>query len=233
MPFTLRALLGLLGVAGAVASGLVELLVGRDRPRLASRIMHRMGRLVCPAIGVRLHVDGIERLAASQPCVYVANHQSFVDYPVLGSIYPERTVVLGRANLARMPIIGRLYRATGNLLVDRADGGSRQAALAALLAAVRAGQSVWVFPEGTRNRTPGTLLPFHAGAFRVASEIGVPVVPIVVEPLRPRTDVHARRLDPRTLRIRVLEPVLPDGRGARALGDVVRGRMLDALEQFA
>jgi 1-acyl-sn-glycerol-3-phosphate acyltransferase len=188
---------------------------------------------VCPAAALRLRVEGRERLAARQPCVYVANHQSYLDYAVLGSIYPTRTVVLGRANLARMPLIGWLYRATGNLLVDRDDPASRRAALDALADAVHAGRSVWVFPEGTRNGVPGTLLPFHAGAFRVAITTRVPVVPIVVEPLRPRTDLRARRLTPRRLTVRVLEPVVPDGEEARALRDVVRERMLEALRELS
>lgn len=227
--FVLRLLAGALGFGIALVTCAIEFVVGYDRQGLPRRFTRRLARLALPAARVRLDVRGIERMDATRPCVFVANHQSFLDYAILGAIYPERTVVLGRANLARMPIVGWLYRATGNLLVDRADPDSRRAAIGAMVRAVREGRSVWVFPEGTRNAIPGTLLRFHGGAFRVATETGVPVVPIVVEPLAPRTDLRARRLEARTLIVHVLQPVMPNGMDARALACIVRERMLEAL----
>jgi 1-acyl-sn-glycerol-3-phosphate acyltransferase len=221
------------GFATAVVAGAVLSLVRRDRTRVASDIGGMIGRFTLPALGLRLMVTHRERLAAARPCVYVANHQSFVDYPVLGSIFPPRTVVLGRANLRRMPLIGWLYRATGNLLVDRADPASRRAAIEQMIDAVRGGTSVWVFPEGTRNAgAPGTLLAFRRGAFHVAAATGAPVVPVVVEPLRPRTDLRARRLAPRTLRVEVLEPIHAQGLDADAVARDAQDRMAAALRRI-
>lgn len=228
-----RVAAGFAGFLVAVVLGSALALMRRDRARLASDIGRMIGRLACPPAGLRLDVRHAERLEASQPCVYVANHQSYLDYPILGSVFPPNTVVLGRADLGRMPLIGWLYRATGNLLVDRADPASRRAALELMTRAVRGGTSVWVFPEGTRNAgAPGTLLPFRRGAFHVAAATGAAVIPIVVEPLRPHTDLRARRLRARTLRVVVLEPVLVAGRDAKALATEVRDRMLDALHRL-
>lgn len=229
-----RVAAGFAGFGVAVVLGSALALMRRDRARLASDIGRMIGRLACPPAGLRLDVRHAERLQPSQPCVYVANHQSYLDYPILGSIFPPNTVVLGRADLGRMPLIGWLYRATGNLFVDRADPRSRRAALERMTRAVRDGTSVWVFPEGTRNAgAPGTLLPFRRGAFHVAAATGVPVVPVVVEPLRPHTDLRARRLARRVVRVLVLEPVFPAGRDAEGLSGAVRERMQAALDALA
>jgi 1-acyl-sn-glycerol-3-phosphate acyltransferase len=227
--FYLRLLAGAAGFAAAVVAGAALFVARRDRTRVPRDVARLIGRLVCPAARLRVRVRGGKHLVAGGPCVYVANHQSYLDYAILGTIYPERTVVLGRADLARIPLVGWLFRATGNLLVERGDVTSRRVALESLADAVRAGRSVWVFPEGTRNGEPGTLLPFHRGAFHVAARLDVPVVPIVVEPLRPLTDLRARRLTPRTVEVRVLRPVRPRGRGPGALADDVRARMSEAL----
>lgn len=225
----LRLAAGAAGFVTAVLAGAAMLLASRDRARVPARIARLLSRLMCPAVGVRVAVRGAEHLRGDGPRVYVANHQSYLDYPILGAVFPERTVLLGQSVLDRIPVVGWLFRATGNVVVSRESAESRRAALATLLEVVRQGRSVWVFPEGTRNAAPGTLLRFHRGAFHVAATLGVPVVPIVVEPLAPRTDLRARRLERRTVHIDVLPPVHPAGRDALSLADEVRERMEQVL----
>lgn len=231
--FLLRLVAGTVGFFAAVAAGIGAFVARRDRTRVPRDVARWIGRLVLPAARITVRAEGAAVLEGAQPCVYVANHQSYLDYAILGSIYPPRTVVLGRASLARIPLVGWLYRRTGNLLVERSARGSRGAALAALTAAVRQGTSVWIFPEGTRNGTPETLLPFHAGAFRVACATGAPIVPIVVAPLAPRTDLRRRRLERRVVHVEVLAPLRPDGRDAAELAHDARERMQAAVTRLA
>ena len=94
--------------------------------------------------------------------------------------------------------------------------------------------SVWMMPEGHRN-AGGELLPFKTGAFRLAAAAGVPVVPLVVEPLTAVVDTRRRRTRPGTLRIRALDPVRVAGDSPAAVEEAAaatRGRMQAALDEL-
>ncbi len=113
-----------------------------------------------------------------QPCVYVANHSSYVDIMLLFKVIPGFLNMMGKASLARTPvwgpIFGRVY-----ITVDRNSAVSRGRAIVAARRALAAGQSICIFPEGRVSTTPGeTLLPFQDGAFQLAIEAQVPIVPI-------------------------------------------------------
>jgi 1-acyl-sn-glycerol-3-phosphate acyltransferase len=155
---------------------------------------------------------------------------------VLATLYPENTVVVGKKELSRIPFFGWVFRVTGNILIDRKDNPSAVGRLKEVEDAIRArGVSVWIFPEGTRGKVPGTLLPFKKGAFHMAAATGVPIVPIVVEPLQPYFDARRRHLRSAVLEVRVLKPVTPasaDEAGVAALLETVHGRMQAALSEM-
>jgi len=104
-------------------------------------------------------------------------------------------------------VVGRIYRATGNLFVERERPRSAHRALQEAEAAVRAGSSLWIFPEGTWGTVPGRLLPFKAGAFRLAVATGAPVVPVVIAPLKPHVDLEGGRIRRTAVHVQVLEPI--------------------------
>jgi 1-acyl-sn-glycerol-3-phosphate acyltransferase len=209
--FYLRAAPALLGF-GASLVYLMGLRALRRPDSLARRDFARMmSRLVCPAANLQVRVVGGEKLTRARPCVYVVNHQSHLDYVILGRIFPEDTVVMARQR-RDLPVIRWLFEGTGNIAVER-DVPVR--AVAALRQAERVirerGESVWIFPEGTRGKVAGRLQPFKRGAFRLALSAGVPVVPIVVSPLKPRTDIPGHRLLPNRVEVHVLDPVSTAG----------------------
>lgn len=197
------------------------------------------GRVFCRGLvrlmGWDIQVEDRHRLDACRPCVFVANHQSFLDVVTFGSIFPRRTVSAGKREIGRIPIFGWFYRLSGNLIIDRSHP---RGALASLEEAARVmkeeGVSVWFMPEGHRNPGP-TLLPFKAGAFRLARAAGVPVVPIVAEPLTVIADTGRHLARPGRLRVRVLEPLLPEELKQAELPEVaarIRERMQDAIEDL-
>ncbi len=187
--------------------GFIRLAVG-PRDRSATTFY---ARLFCGgltrALGWRIEVDRPELLRSRQPCVFVANHQSILDVVVFGAIVPARTVAIGKKELGRIPLFGWYFRAAGNLTIDR---GSHERSTATLTEAARVIReervSVWMMPEGHRN-SGSELLPFKTGAFRLAAAAGVPVVPLVAEPLAVIADTRRHRTRPGTLRIRVLDPI--------------------------
>ena len=113
-----------------------------------------------------------------QPCVYVANHGSYVDIMMLFKYIPGFLNMMGKASLARVPVWGPLF---GNvyITVDRASAVSRGRAMVAARRGLAAGKSVAIFAEGRISPRPGKeLLPLLDGAFQMAIEAGVPLVPV-------------------------------------------------------
>jgi 1-acyl-sn-glycerol-3-phosphate acyltransferase len=231
-----RLALAILGFFAASAYGVGLALVRRDRARVAHDTARMLMRLMRPPLGIRTRVIGREMLEARRPCIYLANHQSAYDVPVLAELYPPDTVVIGKKELSRIPFFGWVFRATGNILIDRKHNPSAVGRMLEAEEAIRdRGVSVWIFPEGTRGTVPGELLPFKKGAFYMAAAAGVPVVPVVVEPLEPWFNPGRRHIRAGELEVRVLEPVEPGPggeAGVRALIETVHGRMQAALSEM-
>jgi 1-acyl-sn-glycerol-3-phosphate acyltransferase len=231
-----RLVLAILGFFSASAYGVGLALVRRDRSRVAHDTARTLMRLMRPPLGIRTRVVGRDNLVARRPCIYLANHQSAYDVPVFAELYPPDTVVIGKKELSRIPFFGWVFRATGNILIDRKNNPSAVGRLREAEEAIRErGVSVWIFPEGTRGREPGRLLPFKKGAFYMAVAAGVPVVPVVLEPLQPWFDPSRRHLRPGELEVRVLEPVDPVGSGEAAVAALiatVHARMQETLSEM-
>jgi 1-acyl-sn-glycerol-3-phosphate acyltransferase len=112
-----------------------------------------------------------------QPVIFMSNHESQMDPPVLIAALPLPAVYLAKKELQYFPFIGWAAWAAGVIFIDRRD---RERALHSIHAAaleIRGGKSVVIFPEGTRSRT-GQLLPFKKGGFALAQDAGVPIIPI-------------------------------------------------------
>lgn len=191
-------------------------------------------RGVLPLLGMRLRVLGEEHLLPSQPCIYVANHQSVLDVPILGRVYPTRTIVTGKKELLWVPFFGIMFFAMGNLLIDRSRKRNALSALRRVAEKMRDERlSVWVFPEGHRN-PERPMLPFQKGAFHMALLAGVPIVPIVCGNYGALIDPARKRVRSGVVEIRVLEPLPTAGLGRDGLETlmrVTRERMDEALAQ--
>lgn len=112
------------------------------------------------------------------PCVYVSNHGSYVDIMLLFKTVPGFLNMMGKASLAKVPVWGPIFGSV-YITVDRASAVSRGRAMVAARRNLAAGHSIAIFPEGRISPTPGLeLLPFHDGAFQLAIEAGVPLLPV-------------------------------------------------------
>jgi 1-acyl-sn-glycerol-3-phosphate acyltransferase len=135
-------------------------------------------RLILATTGVHVDVRGLERLEPGRTYVFVSNHQSIYDIPVLFQSLPYQLRIIAKASLGRFPVLGWHLRRTGHMLVDRRrPDRARIFTWASRL--TRNGLSLIVFPEGTRS-ADGRVAPFKGGSFLVALEAGLPVVPISV-----------------------------------------------------
>jgi 1-acyl-sn-glycerol-3-phosphate acyltransferase len=174
------------GVFGLAALPLWPLLVltpGVRRRRLLAR---RIARGLAFVTGVRLESEGLEILEAAEtgsPCIVAANHQSYLDAVVLTALLPPRFGYVVKSELEKNFAARVFLRSLGAVFVERFDPAQGSGETRKVLDAVRRGESLVIFPEGTFHRSPG-LLPFRLGAFVVAAEAGVPVVPVAVQGTR-------------------------------------------------
>ncbi len=129
--------------------------------------------------GVRTKIVGYERLDLSRHYIFMSNHVSNLDPPILIPRLPFRVTVMVKKELFKLPILGKAMLMADFVPIDRRN---REAAVASVQVAeqtVRRGVHMMVFPEGTRSRD-GKLLPFKKGPFYLALETGVPIVPITI-----------------------------------------------------
>lgn len=143
------------------------------------RVPREWSRRLLAVTGIEVHTSGLEHVAGLGPCVYVANHLSFVDIWVLLVALPGSLRFVGKRELFRIPIFGTALRVSGQIPIDRQDRRSAVASFDTAGRLLRAGHSAVVFPEGTRSRD-GSLQPFKKGAFVLAIATQHPVVPVVV-----------------------------------------------------
>lgn len=189
--------------------------------RFAARFMRRLLRLP-------LGVEGVEHLEGAGPFVIVANHASYLDGFVLTSIIPGGACYVVKGELAGQFFARVLLKRLGAEFVERFDTQRGVEDTERLLQVVREGRSVVFFPEGTLTRVPG-LGPFRMGAFVVAAQAGVPVVPVGIRGTR--SVLRSDQWFPRRGALRVLigKPIAPSGNdlaAAAALRATAREQVL-------
>jgi lysophosphatidate acyltransferase len=121
-------------------------------------------------------------LATIRPAVFIGNHQTELDVLMLGWIFPKYCSVTAKHSLKKVPFLGWFMSLSGTVFIDRANSTSARSAMAGAADEIKnAKQSVYMFPEGTRSYSlEPKLLPFKKGAFHLAVEAGVPIVPVLV-----------------------------------------------------
>jgi 1-acyl-sn-glycerol-3-phosphate acyltransferase len=172
--FVAGALLGVLGPPILIFSWLVNRhYLVYPWARFGARAWLRLS-------GVRVKVRGLELLNPKQPYVFVANHRSYLDTAALFVYTGRRIGVLAKKELLKVPVLGVGMGFVNVMAIDRSNRESAIRTTEAAAKRIQSGVSFGVFVEGTRAK-PGELLPFKKGAFYMARQAGVPVVPIAIK----------------------------------------------------
>jgi 1-acyl-sn-glycerol-3-phosphate acyltransferase len=196
------------------------------------RLVRGAGALLLRLCAVRVTVEGTQRLP-DRPYVVIANHASYIDSLIIMMAVPGPVVFAAIRGLERNPVVASFVRRMGARLTG-GGGRSRDApATRPFEDAASAGHVVAFFPEGTRSAVLG-LQPFHMGAFLVAAETGVPVVPLAIGGTR--WLLPPDRTLPRHSHVHVVieEPVRsgkPGWRGAAELQRAARAALLQHLDE--
>ncbi|WP_430460937.1 lysophospholipid acyltransferase family protein [Thalassolituus sp. LLYu03] len=187
---------------------------------------------VLPLLGIRF--KGLNQSPVGDaPAVYIINHQDVLDVFICTAMLPKNIAILGKTELRYIPVFGLAFWLAGNLFINRKNKAKAWDTMAAMARIVkRRKRAVYMFPEGTRSKGNG-LLPFKSGAFALAIEAGLPIVPIVFSSNHKHIDV--RRWHAGVSSGRFLEPVSTEGLGeddVKALAEQCRERMQRALDEL-
>jgi putative phosphoserine phosphatase/1-acylglycerol-3-phosphate O-acyltransferase len=212
-------------------AGAAVALANRSQREGANVLMSAWPDLATALAGVELEVQGEEHLWSHRPAVFIFNHQSAVDTLLVAKLLRRDFTGIAKQEIRRNPVFGPAFAFAGVVFIDRADSAKAIDALKPALKALSEGRSIAVAPEGTRSRTKH-LGRFKKGAFHIAMQAGVPIVPIVFEnalDVLPRGAVVMR---PANVRAVVLPPVDTSGwtrDGLDAEIEKIRQQYLDVL----
>lgn len=137
------------------------------------------GRICLKLAGLQLLVEGRENISTSGPAIYVSNHQSNFDIPVLYAGLPIQFRWLAKQELFRVPLFGLAMKRCGYIAIDRSDRRKAMHSLNQAAHKIKSGTSVIIFPEGTRT-DDGQVQPFKKGALVIAAKAQVPVIPVAI-----------------------------------------------------
>ena len=150
----------------------------------------RMMSWSLPVLGINHIKKNQSPIAADQPTIYISNHQDTLDIFLHPNVMPDNIAILGKHSLKYVPIFGVAFWLAGNIFINRSDRSKAKAAIAEVSKTIRErGNSIYMFPEGTRSRGKG-LLPFKKGAFVLAVESGLPIVPVVFSSTHKHVDIN-------------------------------------------
>ena len=226
--FVYTALGPIAGIVGMPYSLLVD-----DISRLYSVAMW-IANAGVRAAGIRVEISGLENVPADRRCIFMCNHVSNLDPPVVLPLLPGHCSVLLKKELMRIPILGTAMRMGKFVPVER--GHRREAAQASVAAAadaLRSGLNILVFPEGTRSKD-GRLAAFKKGPFFLAQQTQAPIIPIALSGTQKMMRKGSIAITPGVAHVRMLPAIEPAEYASRedllravrqAIADVLPGEM--------
>jgi len=168
----------------------------------------------CLAFGVRFKVEGAEKLLRNEPAIFVSNHQSLFDIVCLYQFLDFQFRWMAKDSLFRLPLLGWGMRAAGYISVERNNTKEAVRSLYGAAEKIRNGNSVVIFPEGTRGYEDGSLRPFKHGSFLLAKKARVMLQPVTIwgsNDVIPMQRGHRiQRIYPGTIRVMIHDPIHPD-----------------------
>ena len=182
--------------------------------RLQHKVAVTWARMVLGICLIKIDVVGAEKLDPAQPYVFVSNHFSLIDTPVMFGRMPRDFRIMARHGLWRVPFLGWHLNRAGHIPVNRENPRAAVRNMGEAAERVRAGTSILVFPEGGRTRQP-VMRPFKPGAAHIAIRAGVPIVPMALVGTRKILAPNSAHLHPGRGELRVGEPMPTTGEAGR------------------
>lgn len=196
--------------------------------RGTGRLFHKVSRawadVVLFVTGVRVKVTGLDRLRHDRTYIYVSNHASLFDIPVVFAGIPDDIRVVYKKELEKIPLFGWGLKMGAYIAIERGHGPRAARSLEEAVEKMRRGASLLLYAEGTRTMD-GRLQPFKRGAFNLALRAGVPVVPLTVNGTYAILRKHSALIRPGTAHLILGEPIEPSS----ATGREAEHALMDAV----
>jgi len=178
-------------------------------------------------LGIKVACRGLENIDIRESYVFMSNHVSHADAPALASVIPHPLHWVFKKELSRIPVLGWLLLAAGQIMVDRSDPEKSRTALAEALSGLSGNNSVMIYPEGTRSRD-GRLQPLKKGGFWMALHAGKPIVPVRVSGTREVVAADTLRIRPGDVLVEVFPPIPTAGKDAHDIPELMN-RVREAM----
>ena len=195
-------------IAGSVAAVVCGVVDKSGESVLA--LARLWSRVILGVPGVKLEVTTRARLDPARPYIFMPNHASMVDIWAVFVTIPVSFRFIAKKQLSRIPLFGWAMAAGRFIFIDRQNAVAARRSMDEAARRIRAGQSVVIFPEGTRTRT-GRLLPFKKGGFHLAIEAGVAIVPVAIRGSGAAMPPGSPLIRSGTVTIEVDEPIPTEG----------------------
>jgi putative phosphoserine phosphatase / 1-acylglycerol-3-phosphate O-acyltransferase len=196
------AAIGSLSTGFAVGAAIA--VANRSRRDGANVAVGLSSQLALASAGIHLNIQGEENAFSHRPAVFLFNHQSELDVFIVAGVLRKDFAAVAKKSLQTNPVFGPIATLAGVAFIDRADPAQARAALQPVVDSLSEGISVALAPEGTRSSGLG---PFKKGAFHMAIQGEVPVVPIVIRNAAELMPPHSYLINPGTVDVVVLPPI--------------------------
>lgn len=229
--------MGLILVFGLLVHA-VTWVIGKFSPETAFRLRTGYVRKALSIVwfvgGGKATVIGTENIPTDRAVVFVGNHRSLLDIVLAGKLIPFPVGFIAKIELKKIPLLSLQMRDINCLFLDRKDNRQALQVVLKAIELVKGGQSMFVFPEGTRSKEEGKILPFHAGSFKIATKAGAPIVPVTIVGMGDVLEDHFPKLKRAPVVIEFGEPIETASMGRneqKELPDRVRDLIVETYKK--
>ena len=152
----------------------------QDKLKLMDKIILKCTKNLVKISGAELIVTGTENIPLNEPVLYVSNHQGNMDIPILYSTAPQTMAFVAKKEMEKIPMLGYWMKQRGCVFIDRDNARSSLKSINQAIEGLKSGNSIAVFPEGTRSKGP-EIGCFKPGSLRIAIKAGVKVIPVTLK----------------------------------------------------
>ena len=197
------------GLPIIIFSPVIYLAIAFDMQKFFTWLKHFWGSWVLFWMGFRVKVDQQAKIDPKQSYIVIGNHTSMMDIMVLLKVLYQPFVFVGKIELSKLPVFGYLYKKS-NIMVDRKSPKSRKEVYNQVVDFIKKGNSIAIYPEGGVPYTKILLAPFKNGAFRMAIEHQLPIIPMVYYDNKRKFSYEIFKGSPGTLRVKILPVIKTD-----------------------
>ena len=183
--------------------------------------------------GAKVQYIGFEKIPSDAPVLYVANHESFFDVLLTLTHLPGTICFVGKKEFGKVPIFAQALQLYNTLFIDRDDIKQGLKTILKAIENVKAGMSVFIFPEGTRSRD-GKMTDFKEGSMKIAVKSGCKIVPIAISNTANVWENHFPKLEAAPVVVEILDPINPadyDNKEQKHLGKLCKERIEEARDR--